>query len=114
VLRFYKMYGLRGPGILYFRNEGPDRLKLVGQDRSPVNGVKYFRAYIEFGFEDCNIESGFIRKMLYPENIVYFEVKVSANSFAKAFRAGSFEDTFTGLGGHYDMRPEVFDLGLVE
>lgn len=52
--------------------------------------------------------------MLYPENIVYFEVKVSANSFAKAFRAGSFEDTFTGLGGHYDMRPEVFDLGLVE
>jgi len=110
----FDLSSLRTFKILDFRNKGLDRFKFIGTDRSPVNGIKNIGSNIELGGKRCDIESGFIRKVFYPEDLVDFQAEVPANPLTQTFGTSCFEKPFTGLGRHNDVRSEMLHIGLFE
>ena len=106
--------GLVTLDIFCFRDKRLDGFKLIGSDLPPIDSVKYFSPKIRLGFKSCDIQSGFVRIVFDPENIVDFQIKIPAYSFAHTFGAGYFEDAFTCMGRYNDIRPDVLHIRLVE
>ena len=100
--------------IFGFRDKRLDGFKLIGSDLPPIDSVKYFSSKIRLGLKSCDIQSGFVRIVFDPENIVDFQIKVPAYSSTHTFSAGCFEDTFTCMGRYNDIRPDVLHIRVVE